>query len=99
MAGCKMTCAQKGMLLFRAIVLGYVAIQLAIMGYAVVNVMSMGIGIGIGTGFWLPMAAGVLGTLAGAFTVLFPVELIYRVHQKTCCCSKGESSCSVNKDN
>ena len=88
-----MTCAQKGMILFRAIVLGYVAIQLAVMGYSMVNVLSLGMG-AVGAGFWLPMAAGVLGTLLGAFTVLFPVELLFRVHQKTCCCSKGES-CNV----
>jgi len=92
MAKCKMTCAQKGMILFRIIVLGYVALQLGVTGYAVLNVMSMDMS--MGSGFWLPMAMGAFGTVAGAFTILFPVELLFRVHQKTCCCSKGES-CNV----
>jgi len=97
MAKCKMTCAQKGMILFRTIVLGYVAVQLGVVGYAALNVL--GLQVSMGAGFWLPMAMGVLGTLAGAFTVLFPVELLFRVHQKTCCCSNSGSSCSVNKGN
>jgi hypothetical protein len=86
-----MTCAQKGMILFRTIVIGYVMLQLAMLGYAMVNIAGMGAGAGV----ILPLCVGFVGAVLGGFVVLFPVELIYRVHQKTCCCSKGGSSCKV----